>query len=389
MFSALIQADGRGDLTFEGRVRPGPAPCRRRIRGGSRAGRARGGPTSDRLGHGNVRTRQLRATPAMEMSRSQRPPEASGVEARPRRGQPGIGSATASAQNIATPSCHTTRPPPAAASSPKATRALAARRAPVTGDGDPDLGSAAATSSAAPMPSCSRARVGWPRARRRPGERAHAAVRLPALLRRSSATDRFRPFKRSKNAAGPRRAPSGGVDSTLITDAPGRRQQVAAERAGPQRGEIHDDAGPRSTRRGGPERHRGPRRGAPASRRPATGQPQQAAQATARRCRGWRPHRSPRTTRRAPSTAALSSSSHAGTTSIVVVARERHRHEPLRARKAGSSPAARRAPAPQTHVHGPLAEQGERIEVGEGRANVLDAVDQPLGGPEGLFGRSR
>ena len=97
---------------------------------------------------------------------------------------------------------------------------------------------------------------------------------------KSSATERFRPFNRSKKAAGPRRAPSGrDVDSTLITSArsPARRS--------PQSGPAH--SAERSTTRR-PERSR---RGAgpsgtgttpgrfPASPTRATGRPSQAARA--------------------------------------------------------------------------------------------------------------
>ena len=143
-------------------------------------------------------------------------------------------------------------------------------------------------------------------------------TRMPSGLCKSSATDRLRPFNRSKNSRGPRRAPSGRcVDSTFTTVAPARARR--SPHSGPaQSAERSTTTIPVTSGRGGAS----PRsdRDTPAcptdSPTRAAGSPSSAA--LARRCAGSPSRRFDATADHMAGTepGTASSSSHAGTDSM-------------------------------------------------------------------------
>ena len=197
-------------------------------------------------------------TAAMDTSRSQRPPAASASRQAPAAVSPVSGSATASAQNIGSPSCQTTSPPAAAASSPKATRLAAspAARSPVMETHT--CGPPPRTTSAASIPSCASARGRLASittsARRTSARRS----RTPSRALQVEGDGPLAPVQEVEEGAAARAAaPSGRcVDSTLTTGGAGTGQQVAAERARPQGGEVDDEQARRSCRAGRDRRAR-------------------------------------------------------------------------------------------------------------------------------------
>ena len=150
--------------------------------------------------------------------------------------RPVTGSAIASAQNTGPSSSHTASPPAIAASSPKATQSRAGPERPWPVIDAHTLGPPVVRSVTASIPICSRARGREASMTTSAEARRSPSARTPARDRRSRATLRFRPFRRSKTASGPARAPSGRVvDSTLMTSAP------ASASSAPQSGPAHKE----------------------------------------------------------------------------------------------------------------------------------------------------
>ena len=205
-------------------------------------------------------------------------------------------------------------------------------------------------------------------------------IRTPDWPCQSSATDRLRPFSRSKNSGGPRRAPSGRcVDSTFTTVAPARA------RRSPQSGPAQSADRSTTTQAGsvGPGRriaqwrshHARPDH--PDSPTWATGSP--SSWARPRRCAGSpstqaRGHRGPRGGARARSGVELQPRRNR---LHVLGPRQRHGHEAAGARKQPAAPpAARRAAAPQPHQRRALAQQRQRVQI-PGRNGRADRSPPP------------
>ena len=168
---------------------------------------------------------------ASETSASAARPSASRCAPIDAAARPAMGSAMASPTNIGG-SPGTTRPPEAAASSPKAIRLLSGPRRPcpvIETQAVP-----AATTSSTQIPHCCITR----------GLLASSTRSAPAISSRnwptapgagkSRLTRSLRPFSSAKNPAGPRRAPSGrDPDSTLST------RQPASASSPPASGPAH------------------------------------------------------------------------------------------------------------------------------------------------------
>ena len=120
------------------------------------------------------------------------------------------------------------------------------------------------TTSPASSPSCFRARGRLASITTSALPTSPCSARIPSVLLRSSATERLRPFKRSKNPCAPRRAPSGRwVDSTFTTSAP------AWARRSPQSGPAHSAERSSTSSPVGSHDAAAPRRAAIAARRRA------------------------------------------------------------------------------------------------------------------------
>ena len=363
------------------RPSPGRAPCRHRSGRGTGRSRAHGSATASPGATGNVGPAKPAQTPAIDTSRSQRPPSASASRQAPAAVSPVRGSATASAQNIGAvlvPHDEAARRGGVVAEGDPLGRVTAA---PVAGDGDPHLRPIRAHDLGRADPELFEG-AGPARLDHDVGPRHQGAEPAPPSgLPKSSATDRFRPFSRSKNGRGPRRAPSGRVvDSTLTTVAPAPARQVAAEGPGPQRGQVDDQAAGRDPRRSpirvGTRRHgpvtRSPRRHAPRADRAARPAP------SARRRRAGRRARPRRTQVAAPSSGATGELEPGRHDLHVVRPRQGHGHPAPAAGQqtaaAASSWSCRAATDPSSAARSPST--ARRVESAKGSSEPLDPLDQ-------------
>ena len=241
------------------------------------------------------------------------------------------------------------------------------------------------------MPSCSSARgrlASITTSARRTSRRS--APRPPAVPK-SKATERLRPFKRSKNAGGAAACAVGSRRRLHLDDRRARAgQQVAAQRPGPQRGQVDDQARPTPLdpvlRRAPPAPTASRARTAVARRRPPA---TRAARRGATTTSGSRSAKAASTAVQVAGAVAgrRSSSSHAGTASMSS-SRGSETADPsvLRRQEAAAAPTADGAAAPQTHQRGTLAEERQGVQAGEGRPSRSSPSTRPSGGPSGSSG---
>ena len=350
-------------------------------------GRRRQGRTGQRgahAGHGDVEQ------PAPAGRRARRGTRAAAVS-------PVIGSATASAQNRGAAVVPDDEAPAGGGVVAEARPASAPpRRAPsVAGDGDPDLRPAVAHHRRPPRGPAVRGRgAGWPRSRRRPAGPARGAPRRRLGAPKSNATERLRPFSRSKNAGVAPACPVGTVRGLHLDDGGARRRPAGRRRVARPTGRTgRRRARPADVARRAPGRagRATTARGAAASPTRATGRPEQ------------------RGPRRASDVGIPLGQ--AASTAVPDGRRRRRRARRARARPGpppcrrrgaarpprtqssaigggGSSPAAGRAPSPQAHQRGALAEQGQRVQAGERPRRVARRLRRGRRvGPSGSSGR--